>query len=51
LLAGWAAAIAILSATIWGFHFFAPLTYGSPGLDADGVNARKWLSYDLHFAK
>ena len=51
LLAAWAASITILSATIWGFYFFAPLTYGSPGLDVDGVNARKWLSYDLHFAK
>lgn len=51
LLAIWAATIAILGATIWGFGFFAPLTYGTPGLDVAGINARKWLSYDLHFAK
>ncbi|KAI1908710.1 Dolichyl-phosphate-mannose--protein mannosyltransferase 4 [Ophidiomyces ophidiicola] len=47
----WAATMAILSIVLWGFWFFAPLTYGSPGLDVAGVNARKWLSYDLHFAK
>lgn len=51
LLAMWAATVVILSAVIYGFLFFAPLTYGSPGLDVDSVNARKWLSYDLHFAK
>ncbi|PGH08287.1 hypothetical protein AJ80_07883 [Polytolypa hystricis UAMH7299] len=51
LLAIWAATIAILSVVIYGFWFFAPLTYGTPGLDVAGVNARKWLSYDLHFAK
>ena len=50
-MAIWAATIVILSATIYGFLFFAPLTYGTPGLDVDGVMARKWLSYDLHFAK
>jgi dolichyl-phosphate-mannose-protein mannosyltransferase len=27
------------------------LTYGYPGLTVDEVNARKWLGYDLHFAK
>ncbi|KMP09753.1 dolichyl-phosphate-mannose-protein mannosyltransferase 4 [Coccidioides immitis RMSCC 2394] len=47
----WAVTIAILSAVIWGFGFFAPLTYGTPGLDVAGVKARQWLSYDLHFAK
>ncbi|KAL1958003.1 hypothetical protein VTO42DRAFT_5215 [Malbranchea cinnamomea] len=51
LFAVWAGAMAILAMTIWSFLFFAPLTYGSPGLDVAGVNARKWLSYDLHFAK
>ncbi|KAL1963856.1 hypothetical protein VTN77DRAFT_7788 [Rasamsonia byssochlamydoides] len=51
LIAGWSATIVILAATIYGFLFFAPLTYGTPGLDVAGVNARKWLSYDLHFAK
>lgn len=51
LFAIWTAAIAVLAVTIWSFAFFAPLTYGSPGLDVAGVQARKWLSYDLHFAK
>ncbi|KAJ5903810.1 Glycosyl transferase family 39 [Penicillium tannophilum] len=51
VLAAWAATIVILAATIGGFIFYAPLTYGTPGLDVAGVNARKWLNYDLHFAK
>jgi dolichyl-phosphate-mannose-protein mannosyltransferase len=51
LMATWAATMVILAVTIYGFIFFAPLTYGTPGLDVDQVNARKWLSYDLHFAK
>jgi len=50
-IAGWAATIVILAATIYGFWFYAPLTYGTPGLDVQGVNARRWLNYDLHFAK
>lgn len=51
LLATWAAAVVIVAALIWGFAFFAPLTYGRPGLTVEQVNARKWLNYDLHFAK
>lgn len=51
LIAGWIATLAILGLTFWGFCFFAPLTYGTPGLDVEGVNARRWLGYDLHFAK
>ncbi|KAK4540790.1 hypothetical protein LTR36_008867 [Oleoguttula mirabilis] len=51
LLATWAAATVIVAVLIWGFWFFAPLTYGKPGLDIEQVNARKWLNYDLHFAK
>ncbi|PLB34059.1 dolichyl-phosphate-mannose-protein mannosyltransferase [Aspergillus candidus] len=51
LAAGWLATLVILGATFWGFCFFAPLTYGTPGLDVQGVNARRWLGYDLHFAK
>ncbi|KAJ9207469.1 mannosyltransferase PmtI [Paecilomyces variotii] len=50
-LAAWIATTVILAATIAGFLFYAPLTYGTPGLDVAGVNARKWLAYDLHFAK
>lgn len=49
--AGWLATIVILGVTAWGFWFYAPLTYGTPGLDVDQVNARRWLGYDLHFAK
>lgn len=50
-IAIWSATIVILSITIYSFLFFAPLTYGTPGLDVDAVNARKWLAYELHFAK
>jgi len=49
--ATWAATAVILSAVIYGFYFFFPLTYGWPGLTPQEVNARKWLGYDLHFAK
>ncbi|KAF4551024.1 Dolichyl-phosphate-mannose-protein mannosyltransferase-like protein 3 [Elsinoe fawcettii] len=51
LIATWAATGAILSVVIWCFYFFAPLTYGKPGLSVEEVQARKWLNYDLHFAK
>lgn len=51
LIAAWIATLVILGATIWSFCFFVPLTYGTPGLDVAGVNARRWLGYDLHFAK
>lgn len=51
ILGLWAASGVILAAVMWGWYFFLPLTYGKPGLDVAGVNARKWLGYDLHFAK
>ncbi len=51
LLATWAAAAVVLAVVIGGWYFFLPLTYGKPGLDVAQVNARKWLGYDLHFAK
>ena len=51
LLATWAASAVVVAVLIWGFLFFAPLTYGRPGLSVEQVNARKWLNYDLHFAK
>ena len=51
LLATWAAAGVVVLVLVGGFVFFAPLTYGKPGLDVEQVLARKWLNYDLHFAK
>lgn len=51
LLGTWIATFVILSAVLYGFYFFFPLTYGWPGLNPQQVNARKWLFYDLHFAK
>lgn len=51
LLATWAASGVVVAALIWGFFFFAPLTYGTPGLSVPEVQSRKWLNYDLHFAK
>lgn len=51
VFAGWLATLTILTLVFYGFCFFAPLTYGTPGLDVAGVHARRWLGYDLHFAK
>jgi len=51
LLATWAATGVILAVVIWAFLFYAPLTYGKPGLTVPQVKARQWLNYDLHFAK
>ena len=51
LIGVWAATGVVLAAAIWGWWFFLPLTYGKPGLTVDQVQARKWLGYDLHFAK
>lgn len=51
MIAAWVASGVILAMVIWGWWFFLPLTYGKPGLSVDQVNARKWLGYDLHFAK
>lgn len=51
LYAAWAATGVIYALLMWGFWFFAPLTYGTPGLSVDQVLKRKWLGYDLHFAK
>jgi dolichyl-phosphate-mannose-protein mannosyltransferase len=47
----WAGSAVVLAIVIAGWWYFLPLTYGRPGLTVDQVNARKWLSYDLHFAK
>lgn len=51
LMMSWAAVGVILSIVLFGWYFFLPLTYGYPGLSVPEVNARKWLGYDLHFAK
>ncbi|KAI9749432.1 MAG: hypothetical protein M1815_002539 [Lichina confinis] len=51
MLATWIATSVILTAVIGGWYFFAPLTYGDPGLTVEQVKARKWMGYDLHFAK
>lgn len=51
MLASWAAASVIMTIVIGGWYFFLPLTYGYPGLTVEQVVARKWLGYDLHFAK
>lgn len=47
----WAAVAGVLSVVIGTWWYFLPLTYGKPGLSVEQVNARKWLGYDLHFAK
>jgi dolichyl-phosphate-mannose-protein mannosyltransferase len=51
MMGTWIATGVVLSAVLYGFYFFFPLTYGWPGLTPEQVNARKWLGYDLHFAK
>jgi dolichyl-phosphate-mannose-protein mannosyltransferase len=51
LLATWAAAGVVMICVIGGWWYFLPLTYGKPGLSVEEVVARKWLGYDLHFAK
>ena len=51
LLVMWIATAVILSVVIGSWAYFAPLTYGKPALTVKQVLARKWLGYDLHFAK
>jgi len=51
VMAAWAATAVIWAVVMWCFVFYAPLTYGKPGLSVEEVNRRKWLNYDLHFAK
>ncbi|KAK9461851.1 Dolichyl-phosphate-mannose-protein mannosyltransferase-domain-containing protein [Lipomyces oligophaga] len=42
----------IIIGFVYGVYlFFSPFTYGSPGLDVPQVLSRKWLNFDLHFAK
>lgn len=51
IIAIWLVSIGMLVATAWSFWFFAPFTFGFPGLDVPSVNARRWLNYDFHFSK
>lgn len=51
LFASWAAAGVIIAVVIGGWYYFLPLTYGYPGLSVEEVQNRRWLGYDLHFAK
>lgn len=42
----------IIIGFVYGVYvFFSPFTYGDPGLGVEQVLARKWLNFDLHFAK
>jgi dolichyl-phosphate-mannose-protein mannosyltransferase len=47
----WAACGVILAIATASWWFFLPLTYGYPGLSVEQIANRKWLGYDLHFAK
>lgn len=47
----WIACIVILAVATAGWYYFLPLTYGYPGLSVEAILRRKWLGYDLHFAK
>lgn len=47
----WGASGVVLAVVIFGWFWFLPLTYGKPGLTAAEVQQRRWLGYDLHFAK
>ncbi|CAM1506831.1 Fc.00g064720.m01.CDS01 [Cosmosporella sp. VM-42] len=51
MLGAWIACLVVLALAVAGWYFFLPLTYGYPGLSVDQILRRKWLGYDLHFAK
>lgn len=51
MMGAWVATLVILAILAAGWYFFLPLTYGYPGLTVEQVVRRKWLGYDLHFAK
>ena len=51
LFPAWAATAVVAAIVLFGWYFFLPLTYGYPGLSVPEVESRKWLDYDLHFAK
>ncbi|OAQ72546.1 dolichyl-phosphate-mannose--protein mannosyltransferase 4 [Pochonia chlamydosporia 170] len=51
MMGAWIASGVVLAVVLAGWWFFLPLTYGYPGLSVEQVVRRKWLGYDLHFAK
>ncbi|KAF4983262.1 hypothetical protein FZEAL_1300 [Fusarium zealandicum] len=51
MMTAWIACVGVLALMIAGWYFFLPLTYGYPSLSVEQVLRRKWLGYDLHFAK
>ncbi|KAI0164940.1 glycosyltransferase family 39 protein [Xylariaceae sp. FL1272] len=51
MVPAWIACLVIIALVFAGWYFFLPLTYGYPGLTVEQVVRRKWLGYDLHFAK
>lgn len=51
MLGAWVACFIITAIAVAGWYFFLPLTYGYPGLSVEQILWRKWLGYDLHFAK
>jgi dolichyl-phosphate-mannose-protein mannosyltransferase len=51
MLPAWIGTAVLLLLVACSWYFFLPLTYGYPGLSVDQVLMRKWLGYDLHFAK
>ncbi|KAK8056784.1 dolichyl-phosphate-mannose-protein mannosyltransferase [Apiospora rasikravindrae] len=51
MVSAWIACGVIMAIVAASWYFFLPLTYGYPGLNVDQILRRKWLGYDLHFAK
>ncbi|GAO15530.1 uncharacterized protein UV8b_02987 [Ustilaginoidea virens] len=51
MMGSWIASAVVICVIVAGYWFFAPLTYGYPGLSVEQVVRRKWLGYDLQFAK
>jgi dolichyl-phosphate-mannose-protein mannosyltransferase len=51
LMSSWVACGIVVALLAGGWYFFLPLTYGYPGLSVEQILMRKWLGYDLHFAK
>lgn len=51
MVGAWVACVVVLAVVLASWYFFLPLTYGYPGLTVEQVLRRKWLGYDLHFAK